>query len=108
MKCTLLLFILFALALAENSQIDAVYDLIARVTSPVPFYSIFDLQEISKKFNLEIISPEKDGKDIFQIDATTIEDQVSLKGTDGTMLGYAFGQQVSKILPHHQLFEILL
>ena len=82
MKCALFLFIVFALALAADPQITAVYDLIARVTSP----------EISKKFNLEIIPPERDGKDIFQIDATTVEDQVSLKGTDGTMLGYAFGQ----------------
>ena len=52
-------------------------------------YSI-DLKDISKKFNLEIIPFEEDQKDIFQIDATTQLDSVSLKGTDGIMLAHAF------------------
>ena len=104
----LLLFIVFALALTADPQINAIYDLIARVTSLVLFEFVFDLQEVSKKFNLEIIAPEKDGKDIFQIDATTVEDQVSLKGTDGSMLAYAFGQYDIKILHQYQVFTILL
>lgn len=35
---------------------------------------------------MEIIPFEEDQKDIFQIDATTKRDSVSLKGTDGIML----------------------
>lgn len=39
---------------------------------------------------MEIIPYEEDKKDIFQIDATEMEDTVSLKGTNGLMLAYAF------------------
>lgn len=39
---------------------------------------------------MELIPYEEDGKDIFQIDATEEEDVVSLKGTNGIMLAYAF------------------
>ena len=39
---------------------------------------------------MEIIPFEEDKKDIFQIDATTQYDSVSLKGTDGIMLAHAF------------------
>ena len=48
MKCMLLLFIVFALALTVDPQITAVYDLIARVTSPVLFEFIFANTTINK------------------------------------------------------------
>lgn len=45
---------------------------------------------MSKKFDLRIIPFEDDKKDIFQIDATTEADRITLEGTDGVMLAHAF------------------
>ena len=94
MNCVLLLTVLLSLSIAVDPQITAVYGLIERVASPVPFCFYFDLQEVAKKFTLDLIPSERDGKDIFQIDATTDIDRVTLRGTDGSMLAYAFGQQI--------------
>ena len=82
--------LLLALAFSAQSEVDYVYGLIDRVTDSVSTPPLPDEEDLSKKFHLEIIPYEEDMKDIFQIDATEVEDTVSLKGTNGLMLAYAF------------------